>query len=92
MTGLESLTERRESRCFKFSQSCIKHGTNRHFFPENESTSQEICNREKYKVNFAYTNTYKNSAVPFCQRLLNHKEKRGGEEGEEEKRGAGRRR
>ena len=74
MTGLETLTQRRESRCLKFSQSCLKHETNKRFFPENENASQEIRKREKYKVNFAFTNTYKNSAVPYCQRLLNQLE------------------
>ena len=90
LTGLETLTERRKSRCIKFSQNCIKHETNRRFFPENEYTSQDIRNREKYKVNFAYTNTYKNSAIPYCQRLLNQLETRRGEE--EERRRGGRRR
>ena len=90
MTGLESLTERRESRCRKFSQSCLKHETNRRFFPENENTSQDIRKREKFKVNFAFTNIYKKSAIPYCQRLLNHLES-GQEEEEEESQGGGRR-
>ena len=30
--------------------------------------------REPFKVNFAYTETYKNSAIPYCQRLLNELE------------------
>ena len=27
--------------------------------------------REKFKVNFARTQQYQNSAIPYCQRLLN---------------------
>ena len=42
-------------------------------FPANPNSENniDIRNREKFKVNFACTNAYKNSAVPFCQRLLN---------------------
>ena len=40
-------------------------------FPLN---SENVCNSrqpEKYSVNFARTESYLNSAVPYCQRLLN---------------------
>ena len=39
-------------------------------FQANPNLEIEIDtrNREQYKVNFACTNAYKNSAVPFCQR------------------------
>ena len=44
-------------------------------FPLNENSSdKDVRSREKYKVNFAFTTTYKNSAVPCCQRLLNPRE------------------
>ena len=40
-------------------------------FPTNQEHDQNVQNREKYKVNFAHTVNYRQSAVPFCQRLLN---------------------
>ena len=46
--------------------------------------------REKFKVNFAYTNAYKNRAIPYCQRLLNQRgEMRRREEKEGSERGGG---
>ena len=90
MTGLETLANRRTSRCLKFSQDCLKHKTNKRFFPENAETNKSIRNKEKFKVNFAYTNIYKNSAIPYCQRLLNQQEMNQ-REGEERKGGDGRR-
>ena len=48
-------------------------------FPTNPNLDidNDTRNREQNKVNFARTNAYKNSAVPFCQRLLNdhHRDK-----------------
>ena len=44
----------------------------------------QVRAREKYKVNFAHTTAYKNSTIPYCQRLLNKIE-----EEEEEKRRRG---
>ena len=67
-------------------------------FPRNSNLNLtlEAREREPFKVNFGRTNAYKNSAIPFCQRLLNanlgeEKEKTGheGEEGEEERRSRG---
>ena len=87
MTGLEELSARREQRCIQFSKKCLRHDTNKRLFPLNEpSEAPEIRRWEKYKVNFAYTMTYKNSAVPYCQRAVNQleeEERRRGEEGEE---------
>ena len=75
MTGIEDLATRREQRCATFSQKCIKHQTNNRLFPLNGlSEAPETRRREKYAVNFAYTTTYRNSAVPYCQRVLNQLE------------------
>ena len=58
----------------------------------NEWTQWSPRNKKagKYKVNFAHTTMYKNSAVPYCQRVLNQLEeeegRRRGEEEEEEER------
>ena len=72
MAGIETLESRRKDRCLTFSQKCLKHPTNNRIFPLNEN--MHTRNSEHFKVNFAHTEAYKNSAVPFCQRLLNERE------------------
>ena len=73
MTGTTKLSERRLKRCQAFAKKSLKHPLNARMFPlnTNNSMQHDIRNREKYAVNFAYTNIYKNSTIPFCQRLLN---------------------
>ena len=43
----------------------------------------------KSKVNFAHTNTYWDSTIPYCQRLLNRLDKKEEERREEEEEGWG---
>ena len=74
MTGLASLYDRREKRCLDFSLKCLKHPRNSRLFPMNPNylnPAYEGRNRERFIVNFASTGTYKDSAIPYCQRLLN---------------------
>ena len=76
--GLESLELRRKNRCLDFSLKCLKHPRNQRLFPLNSKvTSHDLRSNEPYKVNFARTSAYQNSAIPYCQRLLNqhHMEK-----------------
>ena len=40
-------------------------------FPSNNHHDLNVRSREKYRVTFAHTENYRNSAVPCCQRLLN---------------------
>ena len=40
-------------------------------FPLNSHHDLNVRSHEKYKVNFAHTENYRNSTVPDCQRLLN---------------------
>ena len=43
-------------------------------FPLNQEFVQNpnyLRNIEKFQINFAHTANYQNSAVPYCQRLLN---------------------
>jgi hypothetical protein len=44
-------------------------------FPQNPEHTYDVsgCVRrtEKFRVNFARTENYRQSAVPYCQRLLN---------------------
>ena len=73
MTGLQTLYDRREERCLNYSIKCIKHPLNSHYFPLNPSLQNniDIREREHFYVNFAKTEDYRNSAIPYCQRLLN---------------------
>ena len=95
MTGLSRLSDRRLDRCLEFSLKCIKDPYNARFFPKNPNLNltMESRKREQFKVNFSRTNSYKNSTIPFCQRLLNNhwaqleEEEEGAGEGEEEEEG-----
>ena len=53
------------------------------FPPRNPSvgSGQEVRDREEFQVNFARTKQYQDSAIPYCQRLLNNysRERRAGE-------------
>ena len=72
-TGLQTLYDGREERWLNFSIKCIKHPLNSHYFPLNPSLQNnvDIREREQFYVNFAKTEDYRNSAIPYCQRLLN---------------------
>ena len=73
MTGLQTLFDRRGQRCLQFSLRAIKHDRNSKLFPLNKTAG--ILNTrqsEKFTVNFASTSSYRDSAIPFCQRLLNN--------------------
>ena len=73
MLGIRKLSDRRETRCLDFSKKCIKHPQNKRMFPVNPYIDNDlnIRNREQYIVNFCRTETYRKSAIPYCQRLLN---------------------
>ena len=72
MCGLQTLYERRLKRCLDFSLKCVKHPRNRRMFPLNPVTNDHFVRRKEiFQVNFARTETYQKSAIPFCQRLLN---------------------
>ena len=44
-------------------------------YPLNPQNNQNVKQPEKYLENFARTENYRNSAVPFCQRLLDEDHK-----------------
>ena len=74
MSDLKPLYARREKKCLDFSLKCIKHPKNSRLFPLNPNLfleNHDVRKRELFKVNFSRTDTYKKSAIPFCQRLLN---------------------
>ena len=86
-TGLTTLYQRRQERCLSFSLKCLNHPQNKRLFPRNVENNNFVRDHEEFKVNHAYNNFYKNSAIPFNQRLLNkhakesrqEKRRRGGE-------------
>ena len=74
MTGLLSFYDWREKRCLNFSLKCLKHPRNSKLFPLNPNylnPAHEGKNSKRFIVNFATTDTFKDSAIPHCQRLLN---------------------
>ena len=71
MTGLETLKSRRENRCLEFSKKCVSHDKNSRLFPLTPENTANVRVKEPFVVNFARTDAYKLSAIPYCQRLLN---------------------
>ena len=69
--GLETLHNRRETRCLEFSKRCLKNERTKRLFPLNPSGHMGVRSHELFSVNFARTTSYKNSTIPYCQRLLN---------------------
>ena len=55
------------------SLKCTKDSHNSRFFALNPNLGNtlETREREQFKVNFCRTKKYQDSAIPFCQRLLN---------------------
>ena len=62
---------KREAHCLSFAKKCLRNPLTEGMFPENPLNDYDIRQGEKYKVNFARTESYKKSSVPYCQRLLN---------------------
>ena len=69
--GLKSLWKRQKIRCLSFVKRCLKNPQKKQIFPLNPENILNVRQPEKYSVNFARTENYLNSAVPYCQRLLN---------------------
>ena len=71
MLDMETLEKRREKLCLSFAKKCLKSDKMNTLFPENEKTCMKTRNQERFKVNFANRERYKNSAIPYLQRMLN---------------------
>ena len=72
MCGLQTLFERRQKRCLDFAIKSVKHPRNRRLFPLNPVSNDHFLREmEPFQVNFARTDAYKDSTIPYCQRLLN---------------------
>ena len=69
---LQPLSDRRTELCLKFAKKCLKHDKVKDLFPlKQKSHEMDLRDTEKYVVKHANTERYKNSAIPFMQRLLN---------------------
>ena len=71
---LETLSTRRESRCMKFGLRCLLHPVHSKIFPVNPhvlSSPYDSPNMEHFTVNWARTESYRMSTVPYVQRMLN---------------------
>ena len=72
MCGLQTLFQRRQNRCLDFARKCTQQPKLKNLFPLNpETSSYEFRRKEIFKINFAHTSRYRQSTIPFCQRLLN---------------------
>lgn len=72
MCNLKSLWQRREDRCMNFAKKCLKHPLHSRQFPVNSNNvKNKHTSRETFDVNFASTEIYRKSAIPYLQRMLN---------------------
>ena len=70
-SGNEKLSERRLKRCLDFSLKCLDHPKMSKKFPKNPNFCESLRFSEMFTVYLANTTSYQQSAIPFCQRLLN---------------------
>ena len=69
---LDTLDKRREMLCLKFAKNCLKNEKMKKLFPlEKQGHHMKKRSQSIFKINQARTSRYKNSAIPFMQRLLN---------------------
>ena len=55
------LLDRRKSRCLAFAKRCLSNPQRKEMFPLNSKISINLRQPEKYVVNFAHTENYRNS-------------------------------
>ena len=72
ISGISTLFERWVQLCLKFAKSSLKNQEMSKMFPLNNAPlTMETRFREKYRVTSCRTERFKNSAIPYLQRLLN---------------------
>ena len=69
--GLESLAIRRENLCTEFAKQCTQNPKTTTWFPKRNHISYALRNPSVYSVTHANTERFKNSTIPYLQRLLN---------------------
>ena len=65
---METLKDRREQLCLNFALKCRKNTKTRDMFPENMKTRDA----ERFRVEHANTERFRNSAIIYMQNLLNN--------------------
>ena len=76
-TNLETLDERREVIGLRFAKNCLKNKNFSKLFPLNSQKHvMKVRNPQKYRINKANTERYKDSSIPYMQRLLNEEIKK----------------
>ena len=71
---IDRLSERRKKLCLNFAKKSVKHEKAGKIFPLKQ-LKKKLSSNEIYKVNFASTERYQKSTIPFLQSLLNKEEK-----------------
>ena len=70
--GLDSLSSRREDKCLKYGLKSLLHPIHSKQFPLNmKNSSVDTRKSEHFKVNWAKSESYRMSAIPYIQRMLN---------------------
>ena len=70
--GMEKLSDRREFLCLNFAKKCVKNPRTNYMFPLNNKTHEMKTRKtEKFYVQNALSEQFKNSPIIFMQRLLN---------------------
>ena len=74
-SSLDSLSDRREQKCLNFGLKSLLHPVHSQMFQVNPQVSSkplhEHTNKEHFIVNWAKRESYKTSAIPYIQRMLN---------------------
>ena len=70
VTNLPTLKERRVQLCLGFARKCLKNDKNRDLFPLRNST-YNTRQPEKFIVTKGRTDRFRDSAIPYMQKLLN---------------------
>ena len=74
---LETLEERREKLILKFGKQCIKLEQTKELFPlKTKIHGMNTRSSEVFEVFNAHTQRYRNSTVPYIQRILNKENQR----------------
>ena len=58
--NMNSLDERREKQALNFAKKCLRNEKLKNMFPSNKRNTKNTRNYEKYKINFAKNERYKN--------------------------------
>ena len=70
--GLKNLELRRTDLCLSFAKKCLRNTKTNLMFPQKARIHlMEKRMKEKFEVNHAHIERYKNSSIPYMQRLLN---------------------